>query len=148
MPFFIIFILVPIAEIIVFMVVGERIGIFTTLLLALLTAIIGGFIVRYQGLKTILSVKGSLNKGTLPAGEFFDGLCLVAAAATLITPGFITDTIGFLLLVPPVRKLLRETIKARTTWFVQTPNRSGTGTQETHILEGEYETIDPKDKQQ
>ncbi len=141
MPFFIIFIIIPFAEILVFMLVGERIGFFTTLFLAFMTAIVGGIIVKHQGLQTILSIRESLNQGKLPAGTFFDGLCLVAAGALLITPGFITDTAGFLLLMPPFRAYLRKIIKARTNWFVVSTEEGGE-----HILEGDYETIDRDDK--
>jgi len=143
MPFLIIFIIIPFAEIMVFFAVGEHIGFFTALMLAFLTAILGGIIVKYQGLKTILSVRGSLGKGKLPAGALFDGLCLVAAAAMLITPGFITDILGFSLLIPPVRAVLRALIAKRTTLF--TPAK---GESDAYILEGDYETIDPNDPPQ
>lgn len=110
MPFFIIFILVPIIEIYVFIQVGDEIGIATTLLLAFITAILGGTIIKYQGLATLHAVQESMRHGKAPMAEIFDGFCLVAAGATLITPGFVTDTIGFLLLVPAVRRFLRHHI--------------------------------------
>ena len=110
MPFFIIFILIPFIEIYVFMQVGDEIGILTTLLLAFMTAILGGIIIKYQGIATLRAVQESVQHGKAPVAEIFDGFCLVAAGATLITPGFVTDTIGFLLLIPAVRRFLQHHI--------------------------------------
>ena len=107
MPFFLIFILIPLAEIIVFMSVSDHIGLGTALLMALFTAIIGGMIVKYQGIQTMMAAQKTLKSGGMPAKELFDGLCLVAAGATLITPGFITDALGFSLLIPAVRNAIR-----------------------------------------
>jgi UPF0716 protein FxsA len=108
MPFLILFVLVPLCEVLVFMQVSDYIGLGTALLMALFTAILGGAIVKYQGIQTMMAAQNSLRQGGMPAKELFDGLCLVAAGATLITPGFITDVIGFSLLVPAVRNALRN----------------------------------------
>lgn len=107
MLFFVIFMVIPFLEIMVFITVGTKIGLFTTLGLCFLTALIGGSIVKYQGLNTLMSAQNSLRKGELPSRALFDGLCIVAAGAMLITPGFITDFLGFSLLVPPVRDKIR-----------------------------------------
>ena len=107
MPFLIIFILIPIVEIGVFMAVGDVIGLGWTLFFALFTAILGGAIIRYQGIQALMAAQRDMQSAKMPVQEIFDGFCLVAAGATLITPGFVTDTIGFLLLVPPVRMALR-----------------------------------------
>ena len=152
MPFFIIFILIPFLEITVFMAVGGYIGIGTTLLLALLTAITGGMIVRYQGLQTIFSARQSMSHGGLPSKELFDGLCLVAAGAMLITPGFVTDTLGFLLLVPKMRETLRHKLSASA--HFQAMNFENEFYEETQrpkpedpdVIEGEYETLDEDNK--
>lgn len=113
MPFFIIFVLIPLLEISVFILVSDKIGLGTSLLLALITAIAGGALVRHQGLQTLRMAQKSLDKGEIPSQEIFDGLCLVAAGATLITPGFITDAIGFALLIPAVRKILMDKIASK-----------------------------------
>lgn len=145
MPIFlVIFVILPLLEISVFIAVGEYIGLFTTLSLAFLTAILGGFIVKYQGLQTLQAIRESLRKGKMPAAEIFDGFCLVAAGATLITPGFVTDTIGFLLLIPPVRDVLRAMIKKHTNWFIMTA-QSETVLRDGSI-EGEYERVDEDNK--
>ena len=155
MPFFIIFICIPLAEIIVFMSVSDKIGLGTALIIALLTAIIGGLIVKYQGLRTFFNAQEALQHGHIPSKELFDGLCLVAAGATLITPGFITDTIGFLLLIPAFRDVLRKQI-SQSTRFRSTEFHSDlSGFQHHHYnhphhdpdaIDVEYETIDPDDK--
>lgn len=108
MPFFVIFLMLPLIEIAVFIAVGDKIGILTTLLFALGTAMLGGSIIRQQGLQVMSDARQSMDGGHIPAQEIFTGFCLVAAGATLITPGFVTDAIGFLLLVPPVRIWLKN----------------------------------------
>lgn len=108
MPFLIIFVLIPLSEVLVFIQVSGHIGLGTALLMALLTAILGGMIVKYQGISTLMAAQDTLRQGGMPTKELFDGLCIVAAGATLITPGFITDALGFALLVPPIRDILRE----------------------------------------
>jgi UPF0716 protein FxsA len=108
-----VFIIVPILEIIVFIQAGELIGLWPTVAAIILTALIGAAIVRHQGLSTLARAQESLAAGRFPITEVFDGLCLVFAGAFLITPGFLTDSAGFLLLVPPVRALLRRIVGSR-----------------------------------
>lgn len=108
-----VFIVVPILEIMVFIRAGEWIGLWPTLAGVVLTAVIGAAIVRHQGLSTLASAQRSVGEGRFPVSEVFDGLCLIIAGAFLITPGFLTDSAGFLLLVPPVRALLRRIVGRR-----------------------------------
>ena len=98
---------VPIAEIAVFIEVGEKIGLGTTLAVVVITAIMGTALLRQQGFSVLARAQTSLRENRFPINELFDGLCLVFAGALLLTPGFVTDTIGFLLFTPPVRHLLR-----------------------------------------
>ena len=109
MALFILFamIAVPIAEIAVFIEVGGRIGVGSTLLVVVLTAMIGTALLRSQGLQTLARVQESLQAGRFPMAEVFDGLCLLVAGALLLTPGFVTDAAGLLLFVPAVRVGLR-----------------------------------------
>lgn len=143
MPIILIFIILPLLELAVFGAVSEHIGVWTALLFALLTAIIGGNLVRMQGLQTIASMRGSMDKGQMPLNEIFDGFCLVAAGALLITPGFLTDAIGFALLVPPVRAGLRHVIQTHTNWSVDIHGdaRSHMKHDDDDVIDGEYETI-------
>ncbi|MCB9982885.1 MAG: FxsA family protein [Rhodospirillales bacterium] len=145
MPFIIIFVIVPFIELATFASVSEYIGIWTTLMLAFLTAIIGGLLVKYQGLHTILSMRQAMERGQMPLTEIFDGFCLVAAGALLITPGFVTDTIGFALLIPPVRGLLRYYIRKHTSWAVLAQTEgfdARTRSGDPDIIEGDYERMD------
>ncbi len=149
MPFIIIFVLIPFSEIMVFMSVSDKIGLGTALLMALFTAVLGGFIVKYQGIHTMMTAQSSIQKGQIPSKELFDGLCLVAAGATLITPGFITDALGFSLLMPPVRDYLRTKLsknaKFQTMGFdtTQSPNHRS---HDPNVIDVEYETIDENDR--
>ena len=104
------FIAVPIVEIAVFIEVGGRFGAFNTILMVVVTAMIGTWLLRSQGLQTLQRVQESLNRNVFPVSEVFDGLCLLVAGALLLTPGFVTDAIGFLLFMPPFRRLLRHWI--------------------------------------
>ena len=108
-----VFIVVPILEIVVFIRAGEWIGLWPTVAGVVLTAVIGAALVRHQGFSTLARAQRSLGAGRFPVNEVFDGLCLVLAGALLITPGFLTDSVGFLLLVPTVRTFLRRTVGSR-----------------------------------
>lgn len=99
------FIMVPIAEIAVFIKAGDLIGLWPTIAAVVLTAIIGTAMLRQQGLATLVRLRATMDRGELPVRELFDGACLLLAGALLLTPGFLTDAVGFLLLVPPVRAL-------------------------------------------
>jgi len=104
------FITVPIVEIALFIQVGGAIGLWPTLAVVVLTAILGTALLRHQGLGTLRRVQESLERERLPVSEMFDGLCLLLAGALLLTPGFFTDAVGFLLFVPPFRAWAAATI--------------------------------------
>ena len=107
---FLLFISIPILEISVFVSVGGVIGLGSTLAVVILTAAIGTWMLKRQGLKTLVQVRYQLNQGQLPLREVFDGFCLLLAGAFLLTPGFVTDGVGFLLFMPPFRSLLSAII--------------------------------------
>ena len=94
----------PIAEIAVFIEAGERFGLWPTVGGILATAALGMFIIRLQGLGVLQRAQENLQAERFPGQEIFDGVCLLIAGAMLITPGFITDSIGFLLLIVPLRR--------------------------------------------
>lgn len=102
------FIGVPLIEIAVFIQVGGAIGLWPTLALVILTAVLGTWQLRAQGLATLARARAQIEHGTLPTRELFDGACLLIAGALLLTPGFVTDSIGFALFLRPVRDLLRD----------------------------------------
>ncbi len=95
-----VFIIMPIAEMAVLIQVGSVIGVFNTIGFVLLTAVVGAWLLRQQGLATLLKANQRLNSGELPAREVAEGLILAVGGVLLLTPGFITDAIGFLCLLP------------------------------------------------
>lgn len=97
---------VPLAEIALFVVLGGRIGLWPTLALIVLTALIGAWMLRLQGFAVLARAQRQLAEGTLPVTEVFEGLCLLVAGVLLLTPGFLTDAVGALLLLRPVRLML------------------------------------------
>lgn len=105
--------LIALAEMATFLWVGTRIGFGWALGIALATAVIGSFLVRSAGLATWGKIRRKLGEGRLPGRELVDGAAILVAGAFLISPGFITDTLGFLLLVPAVRALIYQPIARR-----------------------------------
>ena len=123
-----IFLVVPIIEIYLLIQVGQVIGAGWTIFLVVLTAVIGVGLLRIQGLSTLNRAQQKLQQNELPAREILEGMGLVVAGALLLTPGFFTDTIGFLLLFPPTRIWLVSSIASRmvVTSSVRTgPQRPG-----------------------
>jgi UPF0716 protein FxsA len=103
---FVMFIVVPILEMWLLIRVGGWIGAWPTIGLVALTAIIGINLLRQQGLSTLLRANQKLESGQIPAHEMMEGLLLAIGGALLLTPGFVTDAVGFSCLLPPTRKLL------------------------------------------
>lgn len=103
---FVLFLLTPLIEIAVFIQVGGVIGLWPTIAVVIFTAVLGAALWRAQGLSTWARAQQALNRGELPAREMTDGAFLLVAGALLLTPGLVTDAIGFLLLVPPIRHWL------------------------------------------
>lgn len=97
------FILVPLAEFFLFMTLGEALGFPLTVFIIIATAILGAALTKSQGRRALAKFQQASREGRMPAAEALDGLMILLAGAVLITPGFLTDTVGFLLLVPPVR---------------------------------------------
>lgn len=107
---FLLFITVPIIEMWILIEVGSVIGALSTILLVFLTAAIGLMLLRQQGLSTLLRVNQRIEQGQLPASEIIEGVFLAVGGALLLTPGFVTDAIGFACLLPPTRKLMASGI--------------------------------------
>lgn len=101
---------IPIVEIFVFITVGGTIGLFNTLSVIFITAAIGVYLLRNQGLNVLNRVRETLDANQLPVDEIFDGIFLLIAGTLLLTPGFVTDSAGFLLFIPPFRMLLCDRI--------------------------------------
>ena len=102
----ILFILVPLAELYLFITLGGELGFPPTLAIIVVTAILGAALTKSQGIRAMQKLQKATGEGRLPAREAFDGIMILLAGAVLITPGFLTDAVGFLLLIPPVRALV------------------------------------------
>ena len=107
------FIAVPVAEISFLIKVGGVIGGLNTILFVILTAILGAYLVRQQGFATLQKLQQETNAGRIPALQIAEGVALLLAGAVLLTPGFITDAIGFALLIPFTRRVIIALIAAR-----------------------------------
>ncbi len=105
---FLLFLLVPLVEIWFLIQVGRVIGAGWTVFFVVFTAVLGAALLRAQGLTTLQRVQASLEAGRLPAAELLEGLLLLLAGALLLTPGFVTDALGFLLLLPPLRRQMAK----------------------------------------
>ena len=110
---FFFFIIIPIVEMYLLLKVGALIGAGLTIGLVVLTAIIGSYLLRQQGVATLTNAQTRMNSGQMPATELFEGIFLAVGGALLLTPGFVTDTIGFACLIPFTRKaLIQQVIKS------------------------------------
>ncbi|MCW8330667.1 membrane protein FxsA [Photobacterium sp. SDRW27] len=107
------FIVVPIVEIALFVQVGGFLGMWPTIALVLVTAIVGASLVRSQGIATLMSVQSRLQKGELPAQQIVEGVMLAVSGVLLLTPGFMTDALGMLVLLPAPRAMLAKQLMSR-----------------------------------
>ena len=103
---FLLFLIVPLVEIYFLIQVGREIGAFSTVLLCILTAALGAILLRIQGILTLMNAQEKLRQGEIPADNLLEGLILLIAGVLLLTPGFVTDVLGFLCLVPSLRSML------------------------------------------
>ena len=113
MPIFLLLLVVPLIEIAAFIVIGGQVGVATTLILILVTAIIGTMLLRRQGLAIVLQIRQELEANRIPARQLADGAMIAVAGILLLTPGFVTDAIGFLLFVPTFRAFVWRQIGKR-----------------------------------
>jgi UPF0716 protein FxsA len=110
---FLLFLAVPLVEIAFFVLIGQAIGLWPTLAGVLATAIIGAVVLRIQGLSLINEIRSTVGRGQLPARALADAMMIAIAGVLLITPGYFTDLLGILLLIPPVRSLIYAFIRSR-----------------------------------
>lgn len=101
------FTVVPVVELYLLIRIGSAIGAASTIALVILTGILGAYLARDQGFVVLMGIRRRLELGEFPADEMIDGLCILIAAIVLVTPGVVTDLLGFLLLLPPTRAVLR-----------------------------------------
>ena len=136
---------VPLVEIALFIRVGGWLGLVPTLALIVLTAVVGTAVMRHQGFTVLRRAQSQMEQGGVPVQEVFEGVCLMLAGALLLTPGFLTDTVGALLLLPPVRAALYRRVKAhleaRVVVAGRAPLRPGG---RPPVIEGEFEEVEPE----
>ena len=137
-PILLSIILIPVIEIYLLIKIGSQIGAITTIFLIFTTAIIGIYYAKYEGLNTLKAGFSQLNKNQTPAYEVVSGAAIAFAALLLIIPGFVTDTLGFLLIFPVSRKF----IFSKFTKKVKTKDNN-----KNNFIDGEFEDIeDDNDK--
>ena len=115
---FLLFIFIPIIEIAIFITVGSNIGILNTIAIILLTAVIGIYFVRRQGITLLFSAQRNMTQGIMPTEEIKGGIFLLISGLLLITPGFFTDCVGFLMFFKPVQNFISQ--KARNYFHSRT----------------------------
>ena len=131
----------PFIEMALFIRIEDLVGFWPTLAAILVTAAVGAAMLRRQGFGTLLRARAMLERNEVPLREMFDGVCLFVAAALLLTPGFLTDAVGFLLLIPAVRTLIGVLILARLR--ARADMRRGRGDV---VIEGDYRDDTPADR--
>jgi len=135
-PIFLTIILVPVIEIYLLIKIGSQIGAITTILLIFITAIVGIYYAKYEGLNTLRSGFNQLKQNEAPAYEMLSGAAIAFAALLLIIPGFVTDLLGFLLIFPLTRKFIFNSLFKK----FNTVN-----TKKNNFIDGDYEDLDDKD---
>ena len=141
--FLVLFVATPLVELYFLIEVGSEIGAVPTIGLTLFTAVLGGVLVRLQGFSTALRVRDALDRGELPAIEMLEGVLLLIAGILLLLPGFVTDAIGFLCLIPQLRRslVLAFLRRARVIRTQGTP-----GGEREDIIEGEWRREEGSDR--
>ena len=104
---FLAFTIIPIIEIYLLIEIGSMFGALAAVTLVILTGFLGAYLARMQGLQTLYRIQESLREGRMPSGELLDALLIVVAGLVLLTPGFLTDSVGFLLLIPATRNSIK-----------------------------------------
>lgn len=105
------FVIIPILEIGVLLRAGEALGVMNTLGVVVLTGVVGAAMARYEGLRVLGTIQSNLANGMMPAPQLVDGLLILVAGVVLLTPGFLTDAVGFFLLVPPCRAMVKAWVR-------------------------------------
>ncbi len=106
------FVLTPLIELAILVYLGTIIGALYTILIVVATGILGAFMARNQGLAALSRIRGSIERGIIPSDEIFDGALILAGGLLLLTPGIITDIIGFAVLVPQTRRIIGRWLRS------------------------------------
>lgn len=141
--FLLIFVGAPLLELYVLIEVGSEIGAVPTIALSLFTAVLGGWLVRVQGFSVLFRAQAQLARREVPAIELIEGVVLLLVGLALLLPGFITDAVGFLLLIPALRhRLVLGWLKSHGGLQPGPPASGGAETRADRIIEGDYRRED------
>lgn len=110
---FLAFTLIPFSELYLLIKIGYYLGAFNTILVVIVTGLLGAYLAKLQGIKTMMRVRESMNRGELPAEEMLDALLIFVAGIVLLTPGFITDLAGLAILIPNTRSLFKQWLRKK-----------------------------------
>ena len=110
---FLAFTIIPVVEIYLLIEIGSAFGVFTSIALVVFTGFLGAYLARIQGLKTLFRIQESLREGRMPSAELLDALLIGIAGLVLLTPGFLTDTVGFVLLIPSTRNVIKYWLQSK-----------------------------------
>ena len=119
---FLLFAIIPVIEIYVLVSVGSVIGSMNTVVLVLLSAFVGAWLARQQGMSTMLRLRACMQQGIMPAEEILDAVLIFVAGAVLLTPGFVTDALGLLILFPPTRNRFKIWLRKKCDEWMKNPN--------------------------
>ncbi len=142
MRLFLLFLIVPLIEIALFIQVGGIIGLWWTLLIVILTAILGTILVRSQGLAVLNRLRSSMEELRDPTEPLAHGAMILFSGALLLTPGFFTDAVGFALLIPGLRGMIYEAVRKRVVVSEIRYGRSPQAPVDPDIIEGDYEEVE------
>ncbi|MEE9611247.1 MAG: FxsA family protein [Desulfatiglandales bacterium] len=116
---FLAFTLIPFLEIYLLVKIGSHLGAFNTVMIVILTGFLGALLARFQGLQTMLKVREALNRGEMPAEELLDALLIFMAGVVLLTPGFLTDMAGLMILIPQTRLRFKRWLRKKIDEWIQ-----------------------------
>ena len=148
--FFLFFIVIPLLEVMLFITIGKYIGLWNTIIIIIITGIIGAILVKSQGITILNKALGEIKLNKIPIFSIFEGIAILIAGAFLLTPGFLTDTLGCILLIPKTRNLIISYIsthlKKRTVYKEKSTHYPNEEDKKNKIFEGDYEEIDDNKK--
>ena len=148
--FFLFFIAIPIIEVILFITVGKYIGLWNTIFIIIITGIIGAILVKNQGIAILNKALEEIKSNKMPLFSIFEGIAILIAGAFLLTPGFLTDTLGCVLLIPKTRdiiiKYITSYLEKKAIYKKKSKYDKNEEDKKNKIFEGSFEEIDGNEK--
>ena len=148
--FFLIFIAIPLIEVMLFITVGKYIGLWNTIIIIIITAGIGAILVKSQGITIVNKALEEIRSNKIPILSIFEGIAILISGAFLLTPGFLTDTLGCILLIPKARNIIINYmiahLKKRTIYKEKSTYYSNEEDKKNKIFEGNFEKVDDTKK--